>query len=367
MDGMARTGRRHFRSGHYIEQPKIAIDEGGKMKKAIMIFASLIFVIPVLLGMATVVRAEGQVVVYTTNDQAQNDMMAAQFKKDTGIDCNMVRAGSGVTLKRIRAEKEHPLGDVVLGLSKIIMLSNMDLWEPYKIKDFNAYPAEYKDPNGMWIGQMVHVMVFANNTKLVPDAQAPQGWNDLLDPKWKDRVAYCNPNNSGAAYTQLTIMLKLWGENEAGWKKVEKFLSNAKVTQQSSLVFKGVADGEFPVGVTMEYAAFRYKRGGAPVNVIYPKEGTVAYTEAAAIIKGAPNRKNAEIFLDWASSKKIRELIVTEFMRRPARNDVDYTKILPGMIPYKELKLIPGYDEDYWAGKRDEILEKVKDMLLRIK
>ena len=47
--------------------------------------------------------AAGKVVVYSTNQQAQNDMMAAEFEKATGIQCEMVRAGSGITLKRIRA------------------------------------------------------------------------------------------------------------------------------------------------------------------------------------------------------------------------------------------------------------------------
>jgi len=233
--------------------------------------------------------AAGKVVVYSTNQQAQNDMMATEFEKATGIKCEMVRAGSGITLKRIRAEKERPLGDVALGLSKILLNGNLDLWEPYKIKDWDVYPADFKDPNGLWTGQMVHVMVFVYNTKIVSAAEAPSKWGDFLDSNWQDRVAYCNPNNSGSAYTQLTVMLDLWGAGDAAWKKVETLLKHAKVTQQSSLVYKGVAAGEFPTGITMEYAGYRYKKGGAPVEVVYPADGTVAYTEGAAIIKGAKN------------------------------------------------------------------------------
>lgn len=311
--------------------------------------------------------AAGKVVVYSTNQQAQNDMMAAEFEKATGIKCEMVRAGSGVTVKRIKAEKGRPLGDVVLGLSKIILVNNMDLWEPYKIKDFDIYPAEYKDPNGMWTGQMVHVMVFVYNTELMKAAEAPTKWADFIDPKWQDKVAYCNPNNSGSAYTQLTAMLALWGEGDEGWKKVEKVLKHAKVTQQSSLVYKGVAGGEFPSGITMEYAGFRYKKGGAPVEVVYPAEGTIAYTEGAAIIKGAKNQENARKFMDWASSKAAREKIVSEFMRRPARPDIDFAKLVPGMIPLSQVKQIPNYDRAYWTGKRKEMLVKTKDILLRVK
>lgn len=311
--------------------------------------------------------AAGKVVVYSTNQQAQNDMMATEFEKATGIKCDMVRAGSGVTIKRIRAEKGRPLGDVALGMSKIILLNNMNLWEPYKIKDFDIYPAEYKDPNGMWIGQMVHVMVLMYNKKLLSDAEAPKGWNDFLDPKWQDRFAFCNPNNSGSAYTQLSVMLKLWGAGDDAWKKVEKVLKHAKITQQSSLVYKGVASGEFPAGITMEYAGYRYKKGGAPVEIVYPVEGTVAYAEGAAIIKGAKNRKEAEAFLDWASSLEARKKIVSQFMRRPARPDIDFSKLVPGMLPLAEVKKIDGYDRAYWTKQRPEALKKVKDILLRVK
>jgi iron(III) transport system substrate-binding protein len=223
----------------------------------------LVLVILATIMVVPGVFAEGKVVVYSTNQQAQNDMMATEFEKDTGIKCEMVRAGSGITLKRIRAEKDRPLGDVALGLSKILLNGNLDLWEAYKIKDWDVYPAEFKDPNGLWIGQMVHVMVFIYNTKQVSAAEAPKNWGDFLDPKWQDRVAYCNPNNSGSAYTQLTVMLQLWGGGDQAWQKVETLLKHAKVTQQSSLVYKGVAQGEFPAGITMEYAGYRYKKGGA--------------------------------------------------------------------------------------------------------
>lgn len=322
-----------------------------------------------LLATITVIPASfaaGKVVVYTSNQEAQNDMMAADFEKATGIKCEMVRAGSGVLIKRIKAEAGRPLGDVALGLSKDILINNIGLWEPYKIKDFDIYPAEYKDPKGMWIGQMVHVMVLMYNTKLVSAAEAPKGWNDFLDPKWKDRFAFCNPNNSGSAYTQLAIMLQLWGSGDAAWKKAETLLKYAKVTQQSSLVYKGVGDGEFPAGITMEYAAFRYKKGGAPVEVVYPVEGTVAYTEGAAIIKGASNQKEARAFLDWASGIEARKKIVSEFMRRPARPDIDFTNLVPGMIPLAKVKQID-YKEAYWTEQRPAALARVKDILLRVK
>ena len=327
---------------------------------SVLVFLATLMIIPAAL-------AAGKVIVYSTNQQAQNDMMAAEFEKATGIKCEMVRAGSGVTLKRIMAEKARPLGDVALGLAKPLLAGNMELWQPYKIKDWDAYPAEFKDPNGAWTGQMVHVMVFAYNTKLIPAAKAPKAWSDFLDSAWQDQFAFCNPNNSGSAFTQFTLMLDLWGAGDPAWKKAETVLKHAKITQQSSLVYKGVAGGEFPAGITMEYAGYRYKVGGAPVEVVYPSDGTVAYTEGAAIIKGCKNLKNAQAFMDWASSLEARKKIVKQFMRRPARSDIDFNALVPGMIPLSQVKQIPNYNKARWTKERPEVLAKVKDILLRVK
>lgn len=227
------------------------------------LFGTLALLATFLLSSQPVLSA-GKVIVYSSNQQQQNDRMADAFEKASGIKCEMVRASTGVLLKKVRAEKNRPLGDVAIGLGKSVLVNNLDLWEAYKVKDFEAYPAEYKDPNGIWIGKIVHLMVFMYQLKLVPAGQAPKAWSDFLEPSWQDKVSFCSPSNAASSYTQLTAMLSLWGDNEAGWKKVEKFLKHALVTEQSANVYTAVANGEVPAGITMEYAAYRYKKGVPP-------------------------------------------------------------------------------------------------------
>ena len=66
----------------------------------------------------------------------------------------------------------------------------------------DATPAEYRDPDDLWIGNNLHLLVILQNTKLVPDDQGPKSWADLLDPKWKGKIAFTDPANSGSAYSQ---------------------------------------------------------------------------------------------------------------------------------------------------------------------
>ena len=72
---------------------------------------------------------------------------------------------------------------------------------------------------------------------------------------------------------------------------------------RSSLVFQGVGNGEFALGMSLEYAGYQWSSNGAPVKVIYPADGTVAQMEGVAIIKGGPNTENAKQFVDYVDAQ----------------------------------------------------------------
>src|SRR4029078_5278187 len=166
--------------------------------------------------------------------------------------------------------------------------------------------AEFGAPGDLWIGTTVHVIVILQNTKLLPAADGPKAWADLLDPKWKGKVAFTDPANSGSAFTNLTMLQQGSGHNDAAWDKVSTLLANTKVLNRSTLVFQGVGNGEFPLGMSLEYAGLQWAAGGAPVKVIYPSDGTVAQMEGVALIKGGPNAETAKKFVDYITRKDVR-------------------------------------------------------------
>jgi iron(III) transport system substrate-binding protein len=306
--------------------------------------------------------AQNKVVVYSANDANLNRFVFDAFTKETGIAVEGVEAGSGVLFRRIASEKEKPLGDIIWGVSRALLQSNKALLAPYASPNKAAVPAEFRDPDDLWIGTNVHLIVILQNTKLVPAADAPKSWADLLDPKWKGKVAFTDPANSGSAYTNVTMLAQAWGPGDAGWEKVSKLLANTKVLNRSTLVFQGVGNGEFPLGMSLEYAGLQWAAGGAPVKVIYPQDGTVEQMEGVAVIKGGPSAETARKFVDYVTRKDVREDIIRKFFRRAARQDLDLTK-LPGEMPaLKDVKII-NYDEAGWTGKRAETLQKIQDIV----
>ena len=316
----------------------------------------------VLLAFGGAAEAQQKLVVYTSNDSTLNELVSAAFGKETGIQVDMVSAGSGVVIKRIQSEKDRPQGDIIWGVSRSLLETNKAYFTPYASKNVGAIPAEYRDPDNLWIGNNLHLLVITQNTKALPESEGPKSWNDLLDPKYKGKIAFTDPANSGSAYSTVTMLVDLWGGGDAGWKKVKALLANVKMLNRSSLVFQGVGNGEYPLGISLEYAGYLWASNGAPVKTIYPAEGTYAAMEGCAIIKGGPNPESAKKFVDWINRKDVRETILKATFRRPARRDLDLSN-LPGRMPgLDKVKLIP-YQEEAWTEKRKETLEKIKELI----
>jgi iron(III) transport system substrate-binding protein len=308
--------------------------------------------------------AQGKVVVYTSNDSNLNRFVYEAFKKETGIEVEGVEAGSGVVFRRIASEKDRPLGDIVWGVSRTLLRANKALLAPYASKNKDAVPAHFRDPEDPGIGTNVHLLVILQNTKLLPAEQGPKTWTDLMKPDLKGKVAFTDPANSGSAYSNVTMLAQTWGNNDAAWQKVTQLIANTRVLNRSSLVFQGVGNGEFPLGISLEYAGYQWSSNGAPVKVVYPADGTVAQMEGVAIIKGGPNTENAKAFVDYVSRKDVREGILKFAFRRPARQDLDLSK-LPGAMPQlADVKLVD-YDEDAWVEKRAETAKKIQEIIQR--
>ena len=316
------------------------------------------------IALAGPAMSQGKVIVYTSNDSNLNRYVFEAFKKETGIEVEQVEAGSGVVFRRVNSEKERPLGDIVWGVSRTLLRANKALLAPYASKNKDSVPAHFRDPDDLWIGTNVHLLVILQNTKLIPADAGPKSWADLMKPEWKGKIAFTDPANSGSAYSNLTMLAQMWGGGEAGWDKVSGLLANTRVLNRSSLVFQGVGNGEFALGMSLEYAGYQWSSNGAPVKVIYPADGTVAQMEGVAIIKGGPNTENARQFVDYVSRKDVREAILRFAFRRPARQDLDLSK-LPGAMPQlSEVKLVD-YDEDAWVEKRVETAQKIQDIIRR--
>lgn len=306
--------------------------------------------------------AEQRLVLYSANDNTVNGTVAEAFTKASGIAVDVVSTGSGVLFRRVASEQARPQADVIWGVSSSLLKENSKFFEPYAAKERDAVSPEYRDKDDLWIGTNLQILTISQNTAAIPAAEGPKQWSDLLDPKWKEKIAYTDPANSGSAYVTATFLAQLWGGGDPAWAKLGTLLANAKVLNRSTLVFEGNGSGEYPLGISLEYAGLLWRQNNAPVQVVYPADGTVAIAEGVAVIKGGPNPDAAKTFVDFINTKPIQEQLLRTAFRRPARQDIDLASLPGHMPPLSQLKILP-YDDAKWEVSRRETLARLKALI----
>lgn len=312
-----------------------------------------------LLASGGAMAQEKRVSVYTAHSAAIVERLAPEFEKATGIKADIVKAGSGDIIKRVRAEMGNPQADVIWSIGAELLEGNTDLLQAYTPKDADKIAPAFQSKSS-WIPYNGIVNVFVVNTAKLKPEQYPKSWADLANPMLKGQISSAGADKSGSAYMQLATFLKIYGDGDAGWKKYSEIFKNFKISSSSGAVPRFVNDGEALVGVTLEDNAYLYVKGGGPVAIVYPSDGTSAIADGMALVKGAPNPEAGKAFLDWALSAPVQEMVVQELGRRPIRID---GKPPGDLKPIAEITLVD-YDIPWAAAKRDDFLEKWNDLLL---
>jgi iron(III) transport system substrate-binding protein len=299
----------------------------------------------------------GKLVIYSPNSEGLMDATIPLFEEKYGVDVEVIQAGTGELIKRIQSEKADPYADVMFGGSWSLAYDNEDLWEPYvSANDANVIDA-YKNTCGFITGNVLDGSCIIVNTDLIGDIEI-NGYEDLLNPALKGKIATADPANSSSAFAQLTNMLLAMGgyESDDAWQYVHDLFANidGKISESSSAVYKSVADGENVVGLSYEDPCSQLVRDGAPVKVIYPKEGTVYLPASATIVKGAKNMDNAKLFIDFILSEEVQNIWGSTLTNRPVMKDAATSDF---MTPMSEIKVIEE-DIPYVSTHKQEIVDK---------
>ena len=315
----------------------------------------------VVLGVCLAVPAVAQqrVSIYTAHTANIVERLIPEFEKATGIKADVVKAGSGDIINRVRAESANPKADVIWSIGAELLEANSDLLESYQPKDYAMIADAFKGGRA-WIPYTGILNVFVVNTKKLKPEEYPKSWADLAQPRFKNQISMADAEKSGSAYMQLNTFLTIYGDNAAGWDKFKGVFSNLSVSPSSGAVPRFVNDGEAAVGITLEDNAYLYLKGGGPVAIIYPEDGTSAIADGMALVKRAPNATAGKAFIDWSLSPAVQELVVQELGRRPIRKDA---KPLAALKPLDQIKLVK-YDIPNAASKRQEYIDRWRALML---
>src|SRR4051794_38561302 len=144
-------------------------------------------------------KKEGKVVWYTSVDLPLAEKIAKAFEaKYPGIATRIERSGGERIFQRIAQEFGSRIyaADVVNSsdASHFIVWKRDGVLAPYVPEDVaKYYPAEHRDPDGMFASFRVWLCVMGYNTDLVKPEDAPKSFSDLLASKWTAKMVKAHP------------------------------------------------------------------------------------------------------------------------------------------------------------------------------
>jgi iron(III) transport system substrate-binding protein len=197
------------------------------------------------------------------------------------------------------------------------------------------YPPQFKDPDGYYAAWRATLSVMGYNTNLVPAKDAPTGYMDLLDPRWKGKLVKSHPSYSGTSLTGTYAIVKV-----LGWDYLAKLAKqDVQQLQSTTATPKSIASGERAVMVDgNEYNMFIEIDRKSPVKIIYPKEGTPFVTSPTAIFADAPHPNAARVFQNFLYTAKAQQLVVDMGGARSLHPDV---KEPANRTPLSAIKMLP--------------------------
>ena len=261
-----------------------------------------------------------QLLVYTALETDQLKAYEQGFYKEVpDVEIRWVRDSTGVITAKLLAEKANPQADAVMGVaaSSLALLDRNGMLEPYAPINLDSIMSKYRDAKNppAWFGMDVWGATVCFNTVEAKkrNIPKPETWKDLTKPVYKGQVVMPNPASSGTGFFDVSAWLTLWGD-KGGWEYMDKLHANiAQYTHSGSKPCNQAAQGEFVVGISFEYRANTNKAKGAPIDLVFPKEGLGWDLEAFAIHKGTKKLAAAKKLADWASSKNAMKLYGKNF------------------------------------------------------
>ena len=200
-------------------------------------------------------------------------------------------------------------------LASARLLQKADGGNPNIPAKVGSYPIN--DPEGLYLGQALAGYGIMWNTRYtkankLPD---PKEWADLMAPIYFGHVATSSPSRSGT--THLTVETILQGEGwEKGWNQMLRIAGNcAAVTERSFGVPDGVSNGQFGVGLVIDFFGLAAKNSGFPVEFVYPSV-TAIVPANIALINGAKNAGAGKRFIQFTLSDEGQALLLDKKISR---------------------------------------------------
>jgi len=263
------------------------------------------------------------IVLYSPHGRDQLVLLEKAFeRKRPDIDVRWLDMGSQEILDRLRFERVNPQADVWFGGPSAIFHRGIrdSLLAPYRPVWADRVDARAVGPGDLYFPVYRTPAVIAFNSRAVSRAEAPRDWDEVLEPKWKNKVLIRDPMASGT-------MRAIWG------------LILVRSTISPALLYEKLARQEGLVSLWDLQDILISAAKGMPLGYVFPRSGTVVIEDAIGLVQGSRQPQAARAFIDYVGSKEAQLLAAREVFRLPARSDLA-TDSVPFWVTEVEREMI---------------------------
>lgn len=243
----------------------------------------------------------GKLVIYAGGDvSTQADGLRSGFKsRFPGIDLTVVVDYS--KYHDVRVDNQFATDTLVPDVVQLQTVQDFVRWNEqgrllaYKPAGFSKVYAPFKDPHGGWVAVQVSAFSFMYGPAAV-GSDVPTSPLDLIDAKWKGRIASSYPHDDDAVLYLYTLYVRKYG-----WDWLARLAAqDLQFARGSYTPREAVTSGQKAIGVGGSGAPL----ASGPVKWVLPDGATpfMSWGQRAAILKQAKNPTAAKLYLNWRLS-----------------------------------------------------------------
>ena len=301
-------------------------------------------------AIALAAHGQQQLTIITSFPKDLTEVYKKAFEsRNPGVKVEVLNRGTSAAIAYTREAPAGNRPDVFWASAPdaFEVLSNEKLLEKFSGAN-PAVPAKIghypiNDPKGLYYGQALAGYGLMWNTRYLKANKipAPREWADLVKPEYFGHLAISAPSRSGT--THLTIETILQGEGwEKGWNQILRISGNcAAITERSFGVPDGVNNGQFGIGLVIDFFGLSAKASGFPVEFVYPSV-TAIVPANIGLVAGGKNPELGKKFIAFALSQEGQQLLLEpKISRLPVLPEVyakapkDYPNPFGGKIQAK--------------------------------
>lgn len=256
-------------------------------------------------------KKDGKIGWYTADDLVLATKVSKAFEAKYGLTVQLERSGAERIYQRIAQEYASNISEVDVATTSDVghtVSWNANGWlTPFIPAEVLKWPEKAIGGNGLYIVDKFTLVTPGYNGRLVKADDAPKSWNDLLDPKWKNKLVKAHPGYSGAI-TNETLALS----RALGWEFYEKLAKQGVLQVQSATdPPMRTAQGERAIMADgAENTSNRLIMEGAPLVLIYPPEGVPVVAVGSVVMKRSQRPSAAQLFMHFLVSPECQAINV---------------------------------------------------------